>query len=99
MILVPSQGGMSLRDIVHGIDTRWGPLEYTKTDAYPSHGVIDSSPDITGGMGYEGLGALERFVTGGGVLLGLGSGGALARAITITKRATRVPRRTPPLSP
>lgn len=78
VILVPSQGGMSLRDIVHGIDTRWGPLEYTKTDAYPSHGVIDSSPDITGGMGYEGLGALERFVTGGGVLLGLGSGGALA---------------------
>ena len=78
LILVPSQSGMSLRDIVQGVDTRWGPLEYTKTDEYPSHGVIDSSPDITGGMGFAGLANLERFVHEGGVLLGLGSGGVLA---------------------
>ncbi|MCA9687234.1 MAG: hypothetical protein KC457_34055, partial [Myxococcales bacterium] len=55
LILIPSMGDMSFRDLVHGIDRKWSPLAYTQTAEYPSHGVIDSSPDITGGMGFEGL--------------------------------------------
>jgi hypothetical protein len=78
LIIVPSQAGMGLDRIVHGIDTKWGPMAYTKTEAYPSHGVIDASPDITGGMGFRGLGELESFVAEGGVLVTLGSGGRLA---------------------
>lgn len=78
VVLVPSQGGMSFANMVHGIDTKWSPLAYTSTPEFPSHGVIDSSPDITGGMGYAGLSEIERFVQGGGVLLALGSAGKLA---------------------
>lgn len=78
VIVVPSQGGLAFKDIVHGVDRKWSPLAYTTTDAYPSHGVIDSSPDITGGMGFAGLGNLQTFVDDGGLLIGLGSGGALA---------------------
>jgi hypothetical protein len=77
VILLPSQSGMDLGRIIGGIDPKHGPLEYTTTDAHPSHGVIDSSPDITGGMGLLGLAELEKFAQGGGVLVGLGSGGLL----------------------
>ena len=77
LILLPSQSGMGLSDIIQGIDPKHGPLEYTKTDAFPSHGVIDSSPDITGGMGFQGLANLQAFAEAGGVLVGLGSGGVL----------------------
>ncbi len=63
--------------MVHGIDTKWSPLAYTKTREYPSHGIIDSSPDITGGMGFEGLGQLQSFVEQGGLLVALGSAGRL----------------------
>lgn len=78
LILVPSQGGMRFADIVHGVDTKWGPLAYTTTPEFPSHGVVDSSPDITGGMGFAGLGELEAFVRSGGTLVCLGSAGVLA---------------------
>ena len=77
VIVVPSQGGMQLRDIVGGIDPKWGPMPYTRTDEFPSHGVIDSSEDITGGMGFEGLGNLQRFIEDGGTVVTLGSGGRL----------------------
>ncbi len=78
VIVVPSQGGQQLKEIVGGIDPKWGPMPYTRTTEYPSHGVIDSSPDITGGMGFVGLANLRAFVEGGGVLVGLGSGGVVA---------------------
>ena len=58
---MPSQSGLSFKRMVHGIDTRWGPMPYTRSDAYPSHGIIDSSEDITGGMGFAG-GPLNNFV-------------------------------------
>ena len=85
LILLPSQAGMELGDIISGIDPKHGPLEYTKTDAYPSHGVIDSSPDITGGMGLRGLAELESFAQAGGVLVGLGSGGRLVADSGMTR--------------
>jgi hypothetical protein len=88
VILVPNQGGMSFRDIVHGIDTKWGPMAYTNTPEFPSHGVVDSSPDITGGMGFAGVGEIQRFVESGGVLLGLGSGGILASDGGITRKVS-----------
>ena len=78
VIIVPSQGGMGFKSIVHGVDPKWSPMPYTKTAEFPSHGVVDSSPDITGGMGFSGLANLGAFVEGGGVLIGLASGGVLA---------------------
>jgi len=95
VILVPSQGWLDFQGIVHGIDRRWGPLAYTNTPEYPSHGVIDSSPDITGGMGFEGLAHLQRFVEGGGVLVGLGSGGLLASDSGLARRVSTARAQTP----
>ena len=43
------------------LDTKFGKMPYTKTRDYPAHGVIDSTSDITGGFGFEGLRNLERF--------------------------------------
>lgn len=77
VILFPQAFGGFAR-LVHGIDPKWGPLAYTKTDEYPSHGTPNAADDITGGMGFEGLLNLQRFVEGGGILVALGNSGTLA---------------------
>lgn len=87
VILVPSQGRLALRDMIQGIDRKWGPMPYTRTDEYRSHGIIDSSPDITGGMGFLGLGNLAEFLRGGGVVVALGSGGRLLSDSGLARQA------------
>jgi hypothetical protein len=77
VILFPDSWG-DFAALVHGIDPKYGPLPYTRTAEYPSHGIPDASPDITGGMGFEGLLALQQFVTEGGVLVTLANAGTLA---------------------
>jgi hypothetical protein len=67
----------SLMDIVGGIDPRHGPLAYTKTPEFPTHGSPTSSPDITGGLTWAGVGNLEQFVRAGGVLITLGGASKL----------------------
>ena len=76
VVLFPQAFGDFAR-LVHGIDPKWGPLAYTKTDEYPSHGIPNAADDITGGMGFEGLLNLQRFVERGGILVALGSSGVL----------------------
>jgi hypothetical protein len=89
VILFPSTQGDFAR-IVQGIDPKWGPLAYTRTPEYPSHGWPDAAEDITGGMGFEGLANLERFVQGGGVLVTLGNAGTLAVQGGIVRRLETV---------
>jgi len=62
----------SLRSVVQGIDPSHGPMPYTRTEEFPSHGSPRSSPDITGGFGYRGVANLRQFVERGGVLVTLG---------------------------
>ncbi len=76
VILFPQTGG-SLTDLVHGFDPKFSPLAYTRTPEFPSQGVPDASEDITGGMGFEGLLNLQRFLQAGGVLIALGNAGTL----------------------
>ena len=76
VILFPDAGGR-LTDMVNGIDPKYGPLAYTKTAQYPSHGIPDASPDITGGMGFAGLSHIREFIQGGGVFACLGTSGRL----------------------
>jgi Zinc carboxypeptidase len=76
VILFPETGG-SLTDLVHGIDPKFGPLAYTRTPEFPSHGVPDAAEDITGGMGFAGLLNLQQFLQAGGVLIALGNAGTL----------------------
>jgi hypothetical protein len=76
VIVMPSTDD-SLRDIVNGIDPRWSPLAFTKTAEFPTHGQPTSSPDITGGLSYAGVGQIEQFVRGGGLLVTLGGASTL----------------------
>jgi len=45
------------------------PVPYVKTDKYKFLGDYGSSPDITGGMGGEGVDAFAKFLEGGGTLI------------------------------
>jgi hypothetical protein len=48
-------------------------VPYKKSDLTPNLGVLDSSDDIRGGMGMEGLAELTKFVNEGGTLIVEGS--------------------------
>ncbi len=71
-VLIPDVRGQ-LEQLVHGIDRKWGPMPFTRTAEFPSHGAPDETQDMTGGMGFEGLASLQRFVEGGGLLVTLGN--------------------------
>ncbi|MFP3948660.1 MAG: hypothetical protein ACLFWG_08005, partial [Longimicrobiales bacterium] len=74
VIVFPHQGARNTaKNILQGIDPGEGPLAYTRTEEFPSHGHPDSSEDITGGMGLEGVLALREFVEQGGTLVTIGS--------------------------
>ena len=79
VIIAPEFGYRgTLKALINGVDKKWSPLPYETTAETPSHGKIVSSPDITGGYGFEGLQALKDFMNDGGTFLGIASGGSLA---------------------
>lgn len=63
-------------NFINGIDASFGPMPYTKTTEYSSHGTPDSTDDMTGGPGYDGIGNLSNFVKEGGVLIPLSNSAA-----------------------
>jgi len=77
-IILFGQNYLDLQDQIQGIDRKYGPMAYTKTKDYPSHGVPDASEDITGGIGWAGMANLEKYLDAGGLLITLGNGSALA---------------------
>lgn len=90
VLLFPSSSG-NFTGMVHGLDPKYGPLAYTRTEEFPSHGTPNASDDITGGMGFEGLMELQRFVRDGGVLIALANAGTLAVDGGLTRDVQRVP--------
>ncbi|MEZ4416446.1 MAG: M14 family zinc carboxypeptidase [Gemmatimonadota bacterium] len=69
VIIYPHVGG-SAQSQVNGIaKTGEMPLPYKRTESTPNLGGIDESDDIRGGMGWEGLVELARFVQDGGTLI------------------------------
>lgn len=79
VIIAPHFGRRgTLKALINGVDKKWSPLAYETTKETPSHGHIVSSPDITGGFGFDGMAALEAFMSSGGTFIGIGSGGSLA---------------------
>jgi hypothetical protein len=77
-VLLYGHVDLELAEQIHGLPRAWGPMPYKKTAATPSHGTPAESEDITGGIGWEGLAQLQRFVEEGGLLVTLGSGSVLA---------------------
>ena len=73
VLIFPSVGG-SAESQVQGIAmTGKTPLPYMRTAETPNLGGIDESDDIRGGMGFEGLMELRKFVAAGGTLIVEGS--------------------------
>jgi Zinc carboxypeptidase len=65
---------LELAEQIEGLNKSWGPMPFRKTAATPSFGTPASSDDITGGIGYAGLGQLQQFLDAGGLLITLGNG-------------------------
>jgi hypothetical protein len=77
-VLLYGHVDLELAEQIHGLPKAWGPMPYKKTALTPSHGTPAESDDITGGIGWEGVAQLQRFVEDGGLLVTLGSGSMLA---------------------
>ena len=77
-VLIYGHVDLELAEQIQGLPKTWGPMPFKKTPQTPSFGTPAESDDITGGIGWEGLAQLERFVEDGGLLVTLGSGSMLA---------------------
>lgn len=92
VILVPRVNG-SVDRLIHGVDSKWGPMPFQRTASTPSFGTPDSTADMTGGPGFEGLAALERFAREGGAIITLSDATRLVAetgiAGALSSRATR----------
>ena len=84
VLVFPNVGG-DVQSQVNGVaSTGQLPLPYRKTEKTPNLGGIDESDDIRGGMGFEGLVELARFVQQGGTLIVEGSTAAILPAYGLT---------------
>ncbi|HEU5351588.1 MAG TPA: M14 family zinc carboxypeptidase [Terracidiphilus sp.] len=83
VIVIPTQV-RSPNDLVFGIPNEGKPLAYEKTARFRFLGDYGSSPDITGGMGAEGVEAFQKFVETGGTLVTLGASSAFPPAFGLT---------------
>jgi hypothetical protein len=72
VIVFPHVGGNAISQ-VNGSPMTGSPLPYKKTAEFPNLGYVDQSEDIRGGMGMDGLVALQKFVEEGGTLITEGS--------------------------
>jgi hypothetical protein len=89
VILLPSIGGTSVAQ-VNGILKIAGQdaIPYKKSELTPNLGAEDSSDDIRGGMGIEGLAELVKFVEDGGTLITEGSTSTILPDYGITTSVT-----------
>lgn len=76
VILVPRVRG-NAKNFIHGVDSKFGPMPYTKTTDFPSHGFPSSTSDMTGGPGFVGMEHLRKFVEEGGMLVTLENSSAI----------------------
>jgi Zinc carboxypeptidase len=97
-VLLYGNVDLELAEQIQGIPKAWGPMPFKKTPQTPSHGTPAESDDITGGIGYQGLDELQKFVQQGGLLVTLGSGSMLPLEAGIVRGVRReaggVPRST-----
>jgi Zinc carboxypeptidase len=77
-VLLYGHVDLELAEQIHGLPKRWGPMPFKKTPQTPSFGTPAESDDITGGIGWEGLEQIQKFVESGGLMVTLGSGSMLA---------------------
>jgi hypothetical protein len=76
-VLLYGHVDLELAEQIQGLPKKWGPMPFKKTPQTPSFGTPAESDDITGGIGWEGLDQIQKFVEGGGLMVTLGSGSML----------------------
>lgn len=76
-VLLYGHVDLELAEQIQGIPKAWGPMAFEKTKQTPSFGTPAASKDITGGIGWEGLAQIQKFIEGGGLMVTLGSGSML----------------------
>ncbi len=89
VILLPRTYGTAA-DFTFEIDKSFGPMPYTKTAEYPSHGFPDATNDMTGGPGLDGVAQLKQFVDAGGVLITLDNTSQIMSDIGIIRNLEKV---------
>jgi hypothetical protein len=77
-VLLYGHVDLELAEQIEGLPKTWSPMPFKKTPQTPSFGSPAESDDITGGIGYEGLAQIQRFIDDGGLMVTLGSGSMLA---------------------
>jgi hypothetical protein len=87
VIIFPHVGGTA-QSQVNGVPKIGEPIPYKRSDLTPNLGVQDSTDDIRGGMGMEGLANLVKFVEDGGLLITEGSTSTIFPAYGITNGIT-----------
>lgn len=93
VILIPRVNG-SVDRLIHGVDSKWGPMPFQRTANTPSFGTPDSTADMTGGPGFEGMAALERFANDGGAIITLGDATRMVAETGIAGQLTPATTRT-----
>jgi hypothetical protein len=88
-VLLYGHVDLDLQGQIHGIEPKTGPMAFTRTPEFPSHGVPAASEDITGGIGWVGMENLRQFVERGGVLMTLGSGSRLVLETGLVRNVRR----------
>ena len=61
-VLLYGHVDLELAEQIHGLAKAWGPMPFRKSPQTPSFGTPAESDDITGGIGWEGLGQIQEFV-------------------------------------
>jgi hypothetical protein len=90
VIIFPHAGG-SGNALVYGGVTGNEPRPYKKTDDTPHLGIQDSTDDMRGGLGYDGLQELYKFVQQGGVLITEGGTSTIFPEFNLTPGITVEP--------
>ena len=88
VIVFPHVGGNAQSQVTGIPKTGTAPLPYKKTAEYPALGAIDSTDDIRGGMGWDGLVELVKFVQAGGTLITEGSTSVILPDYNVTNAVT-----------
>ena len=88
VIIFPHVGGSATSQVNGMPKTGNAPLPYKKTAEFPNLAYVDSSDDIRGGMGVEGLVELAKFVQEGGTLITEGSTATIFPEYGITQGVT-----------
>lgn len=78
--------GFPKRVLPDGTDA--GPIPWQKSEITPNWGGIDETPDIRGGLGFEGVAHLKQFVEAGGLFIPVGSSTHLPVDLGVTDSVT-----------